>query len=84
MHTYGSSRRGTNGVGTSGVSAHVMFFDRGAFAVLPVNDAVIFPKVPWRTFFPKLSKVITFCSGPISVDPICPQPTVAGQELTLP
>ena len=35
----------------------------------------IFPEVPGRTFFPNLSQVINyFCSGPISADPICPQP----------
>ena len=34
----------------------------------------ILPKVPGRTFLPNSSKSLSFCSGTISVDPICPQP----------
>ena len=42
----------------------------------PVNlITFISLKVPGHTFFPNKSvKIHDFCSGPISVDPICPQP----------
>ena len=49
------------------------FSTEGLFWVLPLT--YIFPKVPGRTFFPQSIKQTYFCSGPISVDPICPQPS---------
>ena len=48
-------------------SLQISCFLTGTFRVLP------FPKVPGRTFFPNLSKLITFAAAP-SVDPIRPQP----------
>ena len=57
---------------THGVTANLMLLDRWTFGVLPLAY-FYHPKVPGRTFFPKLSTIITFCSGPISVDPVCPQ-----------
>ena len=56
--------KGQNGVGTTGVTAMFMFFDRGTFWGTPVNlllDSKKFQGVP-------------FSSGPIRVDPICLQP----------
>ena len=54
-----------NGVSTKGVTVIVMYFDRGTFRVLPL------------TYFdlPRSVKSHHLCSGPISVEPICPQPT---------
>ena len=72
----GSARRGTNGVSTSGVTANFMFFDRGTFSVLLLTNFDI-PKSARAYQFPKSVKIHYFCSGPISVDPICPQPTNA-------
>ena len=34
-------RRGTNGVSTSGVTANLLFFDRGTFCVLPLTNFYI-------------------------------------------
>ena len=66
--------KGQNGVSTNGVTANFKFVDGGTFWVLPLTY-IDFPKVPGRTFFPQTVNVyITCCSGPISVDPICPQP----------
>ena len=45
------------------------------------EPTLIFPQVPGRTFFPNLSKCGYLCSGPISVDPICPQPTRTEQRI---
>ena len=50
------------------------FSTEGAF-VYCHEPAFVFPKVPGRTFFPQPVKTRYFCSGHISVDPICPQPT---------
>ena len=69
------TQKGTNGVITNGVTADFMFLTEGLFGYSH-QPAFIFPKVPGRTFFPNLSKCINhFCSGPISVDPIRPQPS---------
>ena len=76
FHQGRSLRKGTDGVSTNGVTENAMFFGGGTFWVLPLIY-VIFPKVPGRTFFPNLSNFIIcchFCSDPISVDPISPQP----------
>ena len=53
-----------------------MFFDRGTFGVLPLA-CLYLPKSAKAYLFPKFVKINYFCSGPISVDPICPQPTYA-------
>ena len=66
-------RKGTNGCSINGVTANFMFFDRGTFWVLPLTYFYI-PKSARAYLFPNLSRAITFCSGPISADPICPQP----------
>ena len=66
-------RRGTNGVSTNGVTAIFRFFDRGTFWVLPLTYMYL-PKSARACLFSQSVKVHYFCSGPISVDPICPQP----------
>ena len=67
-----STRRGTNGVSTNGVTADFMFFDRGTFWVLPLTYFYL-PKSARAYLFPQPVKIQYFCSGPISVDPICLQ-----------
>ena len=66
--------KGTNGVGTNGVTADLMFFDRGTFWVLPLTYFCL-PKSARAHIFPQSVKIHYFCSGLFSVDPICPQPT---------
>ena len=44
----------------------VVFFTEGLFGVLPLTYARAY-------LFPQSVKIPYFCSGPISVDPICPQ-----------
>ena len=66
-------RKGTSGVSTNGVTANFMFFDRGTFWVLPFTYFYI-PKSARAYLFPQSVKIHDFCSGPISLDPICPQP----------
>ena len=60
----GLLRKGTNGVSPNGVTAIFMFSKRD-FLGTPVTG---------RTFFPQSVNICYFYSGPISVDPICPQP----------
>ena len=67
---------GTTGVSTNGVTANFSFFDSGAFCVLPLTYLFL-PKSARAYLFPQSVKIHYFCSGPISVDPICPQPTMA-------
>ena len=64
--------KGRNGVGTNGVTANFMCFYR--LLGYSREPAFIFPRVPGRTFCPNPSKMNTFAIGPISVDPVCPQP----------
>ena len=45
-------RKGTNGVNTNGVTANLVFFDRGIFFGTPAK--CVLPKMPGRTFFPIL------------------------------
>ena len=66
-------RRGTNGVSTNGVAANFRFFNRGTFWVLPLTCFYI-PKGDRAYLFPQSVKHISVVSGPISVDPIFPQP----------
>ena len=49
------------------------FNDRGTFWVLPLTYFHL-PKSARAYAFPQSVKNNYFCSGPISVDPICPQP----------
>ena len=65
--------RGTNGISTNGVTAFCLFFDRGTFWVLPLTYFYL-PQSARACLFPQSVKFHYFCSGPISVDPICPQP----------
>ena len=67
------SRKGTNGVSTNGVTANLMFFDRGTFWVLPLTYFHL-PKSARAYLFPQSVKIHYFCSRPISVDPTCPRP----------
>ena len=62
-------RKGTNWVITNGVTANFMFFDRGAFWV-PIGQHMSIV----ASLFPQSVKHHYFCSDPIGVDPICPQP----------
>ena len=50
-----------------------MLFDRGTFWVLPLTYFCL-PKRSRACLFPQPVKIYYFCSGPISADPICPQP----------
>ena len=60
---------GTNGVSTTGVTAIFMCFGQKDLTYLYI------PKSVRAYLFPQSVKIHYFCSGPISVDPICPQPT---------
>ena len=71
-----SSEKGTNGVSTNGVTANFMVFDRVASWVLPLTYFDI-PKSVRAYLLPQSVRTRYFCSGPISVDPICPQPSSA-------
>ena len=66
-------RKGTNGVSANGVTANFMLFDRGTFWVLSLTCFCL-PKSARAYLFPQSVKVHYFCGGPISADPICPQP----------
>ena len=69
------TREGTNGVSTNWVTAHFMLLDRGTcWANTPVNLMLYSPKSARAHLFPQSVKIYYFCSGPISVEPICPQP----------
>ena len=52
-------------------------FDRD-FLGTPVNLLVYFPKCQCVPFPPLCQESLLFCNGPISVDPICPQPKAGG------
>ena len=65
--------KGQNGVSTKGVTAIFMFFDRGTFWVLPLTYCCL-PESARAYLFPQSVKNNDFRSGPVSVDPICPQP----------
>ena len=70
-------RKGTAGVSTNGIAANLMFFDRGTFWVLQLTYLYL-PKSARAYLFPQSVKNSYLCSGPISVDPICPQPSDRG------
>ena len=61
-------RTGTNGVGTNGVTANYMFFDRGTFWVLPLTYFNL-PKSARAYFFPNLSKLVIFAAAPLVLTP---------------
>ena len=65
-------RKGTNGVSTNGVTANFLFFDRGTFWVLPLTYFYL-PKSARAYLFSQSVEIHYFCSGPIGVDPICPE-----------
>ena len=50
----------------------VIISGRGADGAGREAHTFIFTKVPGLTFFPQPDKINYLCSGPLSVDPICP------------
>ena len=71
------SRKGTNGVSTNVVTANFMFFDRGTSWVLLLTYLNL-PRSARAYLLPQSVKIHYFCSGTISLEPICLQPKVAG------
>ena len=61
-------------------SLQIYFFDRGTFWILPLTCFYI-PKSAWACLFPQSVKIRYFCSGPIRVDPIRPQPSESGSSV---
>ena len=61
--------------GTDGVIANLMCFGRGTVWVLSLTSNSYHPKRARVYLFPQSVKHHYCCSGPISVDPICLQPT---------
>ena len=61
-----SIRKGTNGFSTNGVTANLFLFEGGTFWVLPLTYFCLPQKVPGCTFFPNLSKFITFAAAPLA------------------
>ena len=57
-------------------------FDRGTFRVLPLAYFSL-PKSARAYLFPQSVNMHYFCSCPISVDPICPQPSGASARREL-
>ena len=55
-------------------TANCMFFDRGTFWVFPFTYFLYHPNSARAYLFPQPIKIHYFCSGPASVDPMCPQP----------
>ena len=70
------ARKGTDRVGTNGVTAKLMFCDRGTFWVFPLTYFDL-PKSAGAYLFSQSIKNDYFCSGPISADPVCPPPSEA-------
>ena len=60
------SERGTNGVSANGVTANLVFFDKGTFCVLPLTY-FYHPKSDRAYLFP--SKSITFAASPLMLTP---------------
>ena len=75
-HALCTLRKRTNGVSTNGVTADFMFFDRGTFWILLLTYFCL-PRSARAYLFTQSVKHHYFHSGPISVDPISPQPTHA-------
>ena len=74
-------RKGTNVVSTNGVTANFVFFYGGTFWVLP-SIFFYLPKSARAYLSPQSAKIHYLCSGPMSVDPICPQPNVCAYIYT--
>ena len=76
------NRKGTNGPMGSELMASpqiLSFFDRGTFWVLPLTYTYL-PKSARAYLFPQSARIHYFCSGPLSVDPICPQANKAARR----
>ena len=58
-------------------AANLIVCYRGTFGVLALTYFYI-PKSARAYLFPQPVKTCYFCSGPVCVDPICPQPTKVG------
>ena len=67
-----ASERGQTGSALMG-SLRILVFLTGTLWVLPLTY-FCHPKSARAYLFPQSVKIHQFCSGPISVDPICPQP----------
>ena len=72
-----AARKGTTGVSTNGVTANFMLFARGTFWVLLLTFLYL-PRSARAYLFLQSVKLHYFCSGPISVDPICPHQAARG------
>ena len=78
IHPVGhEARKGTDGVSTNGATANLICLteDRGVSWVLPLTYLSL-PESARAYLFPLSVKISYFCCGPISVDPICPQPSI--------
>ena len=64
-------RKGTNGVSTNGGTAFVLLLD-----ILPLT-CFLSPRTCQGVPFSPICQIHHFCSGPISADPVCPQPAGA-------
>ena len=71
----GASERDKMGSALTG-SLQISCFLTGIFGVLRVT-CLYLPKSARVYLFPQPVKIPYFCSGPINVDPICPQPSTA-------
>ena len=58
---------GTNGVSTNGVTAIFVFLTEGLLGT-PIN-LLLSPQLPGPTFFPNLSKIVTFAAPPSVLTP---------------
>ena len=75
--------RGTNGVSTNGVTANVSLFARGTFWVLPLTY-LSHPESARAYISPRSVKShYLFATGPVIVDPICPQPNFGHENSPL-
>ena len=63
-----SFRKGTNGVSTNGVTANLMFLDRGSFWGLPLTYFYL-PKSARAYLFSNRSKFMTFAAAPLVLTP---------------
>ena len=79
LYTNSAAPKGTNGVSTNGVTASSMLFDTGTFWVLPLTYFHL-PKSARAYRFLQSVETHYFCSGPISVDPVCPQPRAPSRD----
>ena len=66
-----------NGVSMNGVTANFVFLTEGFLGALPLTYFCI-PKSARAYLLPQSIKMCYFCSGSISVDPMCPQPRDTG------